>query len=112
MIGDIIVGLNGEPTESHDKLMALLTGEVVGKATPVEVLRGGKPTTIQVTIGERKESPRRRGRRGWRYGPHVMHGGMRGKGFKRKRKKHKRRKGHPRGMVWIEKHLDDDDDEE
>jgi S1-C subfamily serine protease len=109
MIGDIIVGLNGEAAETHDKLMALLTGEVVGKATPVEVLHGGKPETFQVTIGERKESPRHRSRRGRGHGPHVMYGGMWGRGFKRK---HKRRKGRPRGMVWVEKHIDDDDDDE
>jgi hypothetical protein len=29
-------------------------GGLVGKPAPVQVLRGGQPATIQVTIGERK----------------------------------------------------------
>ena len=109
MIGDIIVGMNGEVAETHDRLMALLTGEVVGKATPVEVLRGGKPKTLQITIGEREESPRRRSRRGWRFGPHAMYGRMWRGDFRRERKQ---RKDHPHGMIWVEKHIEDDDDDD
>jgi len=101
MVGDIIVGLNGEPAETHDELMALLTGEVVSQATPVEVLRGGKPKTLKVTIAERKESPRRR--RG--FGPHFMHGMMDPDNINKFRRG--RRHG---GMFWAEKHFDDDDD--
>ena len=52
IVGDILIGLNGQPILDHDELFALLSGEVVGKATPVEILRGGQPQTIQVTIGE------------------------------------------------------------
>lgn len=81
-VGDIIAGLNGEPTESHDELLALLTGDVVGQTIPVEVLRGGKPETLKIKIGERKDPPHRHGpqmafRGAWGPGP-WRHGRWRG----------------------------------
>jgi len=54
LIGDIIVAIAGNRVTDPDELAASLTGSVVGKPTSVEVVRGGKPTTITVTIGERK----------------------------------------------------------
>lgn len=54
LVGDIIVGIGGQPVADPDELAASLLGSVVGKLTPIEVLRGGKPTTITVTIGERR----------------------------------------------------------
>lgn len=54
LIGDIIVAIAGNRVTDPDELAASLTGSVVGKPTPVEVVRGGKPVTITVTIGERK----------------------------------------------------------
>jgi S1-C subfamily serine protease len=54
LVGDIIVAIHSQPVSDPDELLALLTGEVVGKPTPVQVLRGGQPATITVTIGERK----------------------------------------------------------
>ena len=62
IVGDILVGISGQPVLDHDELFAQLTGEVVGQGTPVEVLRGGQPLTLEVTVGERQE-PRREGRR-------------------------------------------------
>lgn len=53
MVGDILVSVNGEPVSHHDELFARLSGDVVGKSIPVEVLRGGKLESIKVTIGER-----------------------------------------------------------
>jgi S1-C subfamily serine protease len=53
MVGDILVGVSGTPVTHHDELFALLTGEVVGKSTPIKVLRGGQPETINVVVGER-----------------------------------------------------------
>jgi S1-C subfamily serine protease len=71
MVGDILVGLNDQPAENADELFALLNGDVVGKPTPIEVLRGGKRETLKVTVAERQEAPPREGRnRGWHgYGP-------------------------------------------
>ncbi len=53
LVGDILVGLAGEPIEDPDTLVSRLTGDIVGQPTPVEILRAGQPLTITVTIGER-----------------------------------------------------------
>ncbi len=53
MLGDILVSLDGQQLGDTDDLQVLLTGDRVGRAVPVEVIRGGAPTTVQVTIGER-----------------------------------------------------------
>ena len=116
MIGDILIGLAGNPVESHQQLMPLLTGEVVGQETEVEVLRGGKPEMLTVTIGERPEFDpgEHRGQRAQRWamrmarhgGPHGEHHGEhhgdrhghgehKGKKGSHKKGSHKKgRKGH------------------
>jgi S1-C subfamily serine protease len=53
LVGDILVGLNGHPVSDPDELFASLSGDVVGKPTLVEILRGGEPKTVTVTVGER-----------------------------------------------------------
>jgi len=53
MVGDILVGVNGSPIHHHDDLFARLTGDTIGQSTPIDVLRGGQPQTIDVVIGER-----------------------------------------------------------
>jgi len=54
MVGDIIVGIDGQPVQDHDELFARLSGDVIDKSTPVDVLRGGQPQSISVKIGVRK----------------------------------------------------------
>ena len=54
LVGDTLVGINGNPVSDHDELFSNLSGAVVGKNTPLEVLRGGQPQSINVTIQERK----------------------------------------------------------
>ena len=54
LVGDILVGLAGQPVSDPDELLSRLTGSVVGQPTPVEVLRGGQPAVVTVTIGERQ----------------------------------------------------------
>lgn len=54
MVGDIIVAIDGQPVRNHDELLAGLSGDVIDKSTPVEVLRGGQPQSINVKIGARK----------------------------------------------------------
>ena len=54
MVGDILVALEGQPINDHDDLLAYMTGQVVGKVTTIQVLRGGQPQNISVTIGEHK----------------------------------------------------------
>lgn len=53
MIGDILVGVAGEAVEHHDELFTRLSGDVVGKPTPMDVLRGGKLQTVSIVVGER-----------------------------------------------------------
>jgi S1-C subfamily serine protease len=54
LVGDILVGVAGAAVIDPDDLFAALTSETVGRTTNVEVLRGGKPQTIPVAVGERK----------------------------------------------------------
>lgn len=53
-VGDIIVALAGQPTQSLDDLRTGLATEPVGQAIPVRILRGGQPTDLSVTPGEAK----------------------------------------------------------
>ena len=72
MVGDIIVGIAAQPVSNHDELASRLSGEVVGKLTAVDVLRGGQPTSVEVTVGERPQRNQRQ--RGMRSGhPHGRH---------------------------------------
>jgi S1-C subfamily serine protease len=54
LVGDIIVAISGQAVGDADDLFAALNSETVGKAIAVEVLRGGHPETVSVTVGERK----------------------------------------------------------
>jgi S1-C subfamily serine protease len=54
LLGDILVGLEGQALSDTDDLQALLSGDRVGKAVPIDVIRGGARQTVQVTIGERR----------------------------------------------------------
>jgi S1-C subfamily serine protease len=53
-VGDTITAVGGQPVSDPEDLFSALNSETVGKPTPVEVLRGGKPETVDVTVGERK----------------------------------------------------------
>lgn len=53
-LGDTIVAIADEKVRNHDDLLAQLTGDVVGTAVPVKIVRGGKVETFEVTIGERE----------------------------------------------------------
>jgi len=52
-MGDTIVTLGGERVRHIDDLQALLSGDRVGKAVPVRIVRGGELREMSVTIGER-----------------------------------------------------------
>ena len=54
LVGDILVAIGGQSVSDPDDLFSALNSDTVGKPTAVEVLRGGKPETINVTVGERK----------------------------------------------------------
>jgi S1-C subfamily serine protease len=51
-IGDIIVGINGQPVQGLDDLRASLGAEQVGQALAVRVLRGGQAQELTITPGE------------------------------------------------------------
>ena len=52
--GDTIVTLDGEPVRHVDDLLSLLSSDRVGKTVDVAVIRGGMPTKISVSLGERE----------------------------------------------------------
>jgi S1-C subfamily serine protease len=54
MLGDILVALDGHAINDSEDLQILLTGDRVGKAIPVDVIRGNTLQTLQVTVGQRK----------------------------------------------------------
>ena len=54
LVGDILVAINGQPLSDPDDLFSALNSETVGKAVAVDILRGGRPETVHVTVGERK----------------------------------------------------------
>lgn len=54
LVGDILVAVSGQPVGDADDLFAALGSDTVGKSIAVEVLRGGRPETVTVTVGERK----------------------------------------------------------
>ncbi|GCE21802.1 S1C family serine protease [Dictyobacter kobayashii] len=54
LIGDIVVSLDGHTVTDTEDLQLLLTGERVGKALPIEVVRGDTVQTLTVTPGQRQ----------------------------------------------------------
>lgn len=53
-VGDILVAVSGQAVGDPDDLFSALTSETVGQSIALEVLRGGHPETVHVTVGERK----------------------------------------------------------
>ena len=53
-VGDILVAVAGQPVSDPDDLFVVLNSDTVGKAIAVEILRGGQPQTLNITVGERK----------------------------------------------------------
>jgi S1-C subfamily serine protease len=56
LIGDIVLAVDGQTIGSPEELLDWLTGERVGKAAKLRLLRGGQPSEVSVTIGERRAS--------------------------------------------------------
>jgi S1-C subfamily serine protease len=52
-LGDLLLTLDGEAAESVNGLARRIAGTKPGQTVALEVLRGGKPLTINVQIGER-----------------------------------------------------------
>jgi S1-C subfamily serine protease len=56
LVGDVILAADGQTIGSPEELLDWLTGERIGKAATLRLVRGGKPTEVSVTIGERRAS--------------------------------------------------------
>jgi S1-C subfamily serine protease len=56
-VGDILVGFEGHPITDHDELFAYLAGDVVGKESAFEILRGGQPQLVKINVEERPSAP-------------------------------------------------------
>jgi serine protease DegQ len=54
MLGDVIVAIDQVPVTSVEELQDRLTGDIVGRAVPVRVIRGGVVHDVPVTVGERE----------------------------------------------------------
>ena len=52
-LGDVIIAIGGQPIASVEELQDALSGDLVGKAAEINILRGGARQTISVTVGER-----------------------------------------------------------
>jgi S1-C subfamily serine protease len=53
--GDLIVGVNGEPVESADDVVAAVAGMQPGDTAELEIYRGNDKRTVRVELGERPE---------------------------------------------------------
>jgi S1-C subfamily serine protease len=53
LLGDVLTSIDGRPVADTDDLQAHLSGDRVGATVAVEVIRGGAPHTLSLTIGQR-----------------------------------------------------------
>jgi S1-C subfamily serine protease len=56
LLGDVVVGVSGQPIETPEDLLKLLGGDMVGRTLRLDLVRGGARTTMELLVGER---PRR-----------------------------------------------------
>ncbi len=54
--GDIVVSIAGESVRSANELRNLVADQVVGGTVPFEVMRDGRRTTVNITLGERRDN--------------------------------------------------------
>ena len=53
LLGDILLAADGQAIDDGEALQALLSGERVGRSIGIQVLRGGTPLALDVTVGQR-----------------------------------------------------------
>jgi S1-C subfamily serine protease len=56
IVGDVIVEFDGRRVESPEDLLDMLTADRVGRAVGLQILRGGAPVAVTITVGERPNS--------------------------------------------------------
>jgi S1-C subfamily serine protease len=59
LLGDILVALDGTPVSDPRDVLGALTPERVGRSLRARVLRGGQPTELSITVGQRPTTRRR-----------------------------------------------------
>jgi S1-C subfamily serine protease len=52
-VGDVITAWGETPVERTRDVMRLLGPDSVGKGVELKLVRGGAPSTVKITIGER-----------------------------------------------------------
>lgn len=62
LLGDILVSLDGRPTQDPEELQAALGPESVGKRITATLIRGGGEIELQLEVAERPQSQRGAGR--------------------------------------------------
>ena len=83
LVGDILLTVNDHKLEDAGDLLESLMGVGVGQSVNLSLIRGGKPETIQVTVGERPKHDNEHGRRGEGRGEGRGRGEEHGKGHGR-----------------------------
>ncbi|MBD2540702.1 trypsin-like peptidase domain-containing protein [Coleofasciculus sp. FACHB-SPT36] len=53
LIGDVLVAIDGNPVSDTENVQAMLGTESVGKSLKVQMIRGGAPLEVTLTVGER-----------------------------------------------------------
>lgn len=53
LVGDVIVGFDGQPVHDGEDLITRLRGDRIGKPVPLTVIRGASVLDVSVTVGER-----------------------------------------------------------
>ena len=55
LVGDLLCTIDDHPIASPEDLLDQLTGNIIGKAAVLRVIRGGSVRDLTVTVGERPE---------------------------------------------------------
>ena len=54
LVGDVIVGFEGEAVQEPEQLVTWLRGDRIGQPAGLTIVRGGVLQDVSVTIGERQ----------------------------------------------------------
>jgi len=72
-VGDVVVGLGGQPVDSPQALHRHLGSQAAGGTVDVDIVRGGVRRTLPLTLGTRPDPAEEDGC-GWGRGHHQGHG--------------------------------------
>ncbi|MDP1858650.1 MAG: trypsin-like peptidase domain-containing protein [Gemmatimonadaceae bacterium] len=53
-LGDVVIAFDGVPVSDPSELLGALSGERIGSAVVIRMLRGGSPMELNITVGERQ----------------------------------------------------------